>query len=104
MCWGWEQDFPRSGLPELTGEVALKSYAFADATAARVVVTQPDGGIALAAQDSRLTQVSYANGMLWTGAPSRSTLQMYPCVCKGDRVWWLSTALVCCAQRRPQRC
>ena len=33
-----------------------------------VVVTQPDGGIALETQDSRLTQLSYYNGMLWTGA------------------------------------
>ncbi len=62
------QAFPKSGLPQLTGEVALKSYAFADPSAAGVVVTQPDGGIALETQDSRLTQLSYYNGMLWTGA------------------------------------
>lgn len=63
------QGFPRTGLPELSGEVALKSYLFADPLAAGVVVTQPDGGIALEPQDSRLTQLSYYNGMLWTGAP-----------------------------------
>ncbi len=63
------QGFPRSGdLPAVAGAQALASLAYADPTAAGVVVTQPDGGVALDQQDSRLTQLSYSGGMLWAGA------------------------------------
>ncbi|EIE18419.1 hypothetical protein COCSUDRAFT_68334 [Coccomyxa subellipsoidea C-169] len=79
--------FPRSGLPELSGEVALKSYAFADPSAAGVVVTQPDGGIALDPQDSRLTQVSYYNGMLWTAAATAVLINKQGSPLEGA-IWW----------------
>jgi hypothetical protein len=72
------QNFPRSGMPELTGEVPLKSWAFADPSASGVAITQPDGGVALDPQDSRLTQVSYSNGMLWTGE-SNAFYHQQPC-------------------------
>ncbi|CAL8465747.1 g5283 [Coccomyxa elongata] len=79
--------FPKSGLPELTGEVALKSYAFADPSAAGVVVTQPDGGIALETQDSRLTQLSYHNGMLWTAASTAVLINKQGTPLEGA-IWW----------------
>ncbi len=62
------QAFPRGGLPEHNGTAVLRSWSFADPTAAAVVVTQPDGGTALDQGDSRLTQLAYSGGMLWTGA------------------------------------
>nr|QOL01153.1 putative extracellular protein CSOL_076 [Pseudococcomyxa simplex] len=79
--------FPRTGLPELSGEVALKSYSFADPSAAGVVVTQPDGGIALEPQDSRLTQVSYYNGMLWTAASTAVLINRQGSPLEGA-IWW----------------
>ena len=63
------QGYPDSGgAPVVAGSQALASLAFADPTAAGVTVTQPDGGVALDQQDSRITQLSYSNGMLWAGA------------------------------------
>lgn len=63
------QGFPLSGgLPGVAGSQALASLPYADPTAAGVTVTQPDGGVALDQQDSRVTQLSYSNGMLWAGA------------------------------------
>ena len=51
----------------LSNRVALDSYAFANPLNNSVTVTQSNGGIALDPHDSRLTQVSYMDGMLWTG-------------------------------------
>ena len=62
------QTFPASGLPMLSNKVALDSYAFANPLNNSVTVTQSNGGVALDPHDSRLTQVSYLDGMLWTGA------------------------------------
>ena len=61
------QAFPASGLPKLTRKATLDSNAFANPLNASVAVTQSDGGIALDAHDSRLTQVSNLDGMLWAG-------------------------------------
>ena len=61
------QTFPATGLPMLSNKVALDSYAFANPLNNSVTVTQSNGGIALDPHDSRLTQVSYLDGMLWTG-------------------------------------
>ena len=46
----------------------VESNAFANPHNNSVTVTQPDGGVALDPHDSRLTQVSNMDGMLWTGA------------------------------------
>ena len=62
------QDFPRGGVPQHNGTATLRTWTYADPTAAQVIVTQPDGGTALDQGDSRLTQLSYSDGMLWTGA------------------------------------
>ena len=51
----------------LSNKVALDSYAFANPLNNSVTVTQSNGGVALDPHDSRLTQVSYLDGMLWTG-------------------------------------
>lgn len=52
----------------LSNKATLESYAFANPLNNSVTVTQSGGEIALDPHDSRLTQVSYDNGMLWTGA------------------------------------
>lgn len=72
------QGFPRAGLPLVNGSVTLQSTQYADPTAAGVVVTQPDGGLALDQQDARLTQLSFSNGMLWTGARERPRMRTGP--------------------------
>ena len=51
----------------LSNRVALDSYPFANPLNNSVTVTQSNGGVALDPHDSRLTQVSYLDGMLWTG-------------------------------------
>ena len=51
----------------LSNRATLESYAFANPHNNSVTVTQPDGGVALDPHDSRLTQVSNMDGMLWTG-------------------------------------
>ena len=63
------QAFPRGALPEHNGTAMLRSWRFADPTAAAVVVTQPDGGPPLDQGATPLTQRPYSGGMLWTGAP-----------------------------------
>lgn len=69
---GWiglsAQSFPEAGLPVLSNRATLESQAFANPHNNSVTVTQPGGGIALDPHDSRLTQVSNLDGMLWTGA------------------------------------
>ena len=62
------QDFPATGLPVLSNRAMVESNAFANPHNNSVTVTQPDGGVALDPHDSRLTQVSNMDGMLWTGA------------------------------------
>lgn len=62
------QDFPATGLPVLSNRAMVESNAFANPHNNSVTVTQPDGGVALYPHDSRLTQVSNMDGMLWTGA------------------------------------
>ena len=66
------QTFPTAGLPKLSNKVALDSYPFANPLNNSVTVTQSNGGVALDPHDSRLTQVSYMDGMLWTGALLRA--------------------------------
>ena len=67
------QAFPASGLPKLTNKATLESNAFANPLNTSMTVTQSDGGIALDPHDSRLTQVSNLDGMLWAGGlPSNS--------------------------------
>ena len=61
------QTFPAAGLPMLSNKVALDSYPLANPLNNSVTVTQSNGGVALDPHDSRLTQVSYMDGMLWTG-------------------------------------
>lgn len=51
----------------LSNRATLESYAFANPHNNSVTVTQAAGGIALDPHDSRLTQVSSLDGMLWTG-------------------------------------
>ncbi len=52
----------------LSNRATLESYAFANPHNNSVTVTQPAGGVALDPHDSRLTQVSNLDGMLWAGA------------------------------------
>ena len=68
----WVQSFPATGLPVLSNRATVESYAFANPHNNSVTVTQPDGGVALDPHDSRLTQVSNMDGMLWTGAGTRA--------------------------------
>ena len=68
VVWGLAQGFPGTGLPVLSNRATLESYAFANPHNNSVTVTQAAGGIALDPHDSRLTQVSNLDGMLWTGA------------------------------------
>ena len=76
------QTFPATGVPMLSNRVALDSYPFANPLNNSVTVTQSNGGVALDSHDSRLTQVSYLDGMLWTGAVLSSVItrgpQAYP--------------------------
>ena len=76
------QTFPAAGLPMLSNKVALDSYPFANPLNNSVTVTQSNGGVAVDPHDSRLTQVSYLDGMLWTGAlvsaVSKRVSQAYP--------------------------
>ena len=66
----------------LSNKVALDSYPFANPLNNSVTVTQSNGGVAVDPHDSRLTQVSYLDGMLWTGAlvsaVSKRVSQAYP--------------------------
>lgn len=54
----------------LSNRATLESYAFANPHNNSVTVTQPAGGVALDTHDSRLTQVSNLDGMLWAGTGS----------------------------------
>ncbi|CAL5224046.1 g6670 [Coccomyxa viridis] len=87
-----QASFPEAGLPVLSNRATLESYAFANPHNNSVTVTQPAGGVALDTHDSRLTQVSNLDGMLWAAAATAVLINKQGSPLEGAIWWAVSTA------------